>query len=84
MKYEIIKGKDDVYVLVISNIVVLVSRNIESITKEIQSDCANRQIKPTRAYEPVVFDVELPNTEEIPTKEDIKPQPRPIGRLFTL
>ena len=85
MKYEIIKDKEDLFVLVINNIVVLISRDMYSIFDEIVDDYENRRLNPRRTYNPARIDVELPK-EEI--KEDIPEQYTPadgsLGKLFNL
>lgn len=86
MKYEIIKDKEDLYVLTINNIVVLISRDISKITDEIHSDVENRKTNPRRTYKPAIIDVELPVKEDKPvtkpTKTVIKSTKDIWGDLF--
>lgn len=66
MKYEIIKDKEDLYVLVINNIVVLISRDLTAITSEILDDAQNRLTNPRRLYSPAIIHT---NAVKIPPKE---------------
>lgn len=77
MRYEIIKDKEDMYVLVINSIVVLISRDITVITGEIERDVANRKESPRRVYQPAIIDDTVVKLED-------KPQDRSLGSLFNI
>jgi hypothetical protein len=81
MKYEIIKDKEDLYVLVINNIVVLISRDLDSITNEIHNDAENRKKNPKRWYDPVKIDTA---DDKPPIIEQSIPNTSSLGRLFDL
>jgi hypothetical protein len=63
MKYEVIKDKEDLLVLVINGVVVLISRDLAAIFAEMENDYANRKTKPRRVYDSAVIDTELPIKE---------------------
>lgn len=55
MKYEILRDKTDLLVLVVNGIVILVSRDMSEVVREIQEDYENRKNKVKRIYEPAVI-----------------------------
>jgi len=99
MQYEIIKDKENLYVLIVNKIVVLISRDISRITDEIQKDARDRTINPRRVYQPAIIDVKLPkNTDKLQiigklpnktvNKKDIstnkEENTKALGELFNL
>ena len=95
MKYEIVKDKENLYVLIVNNITVLISRDLAEITAEIHKDAKDRTINPRRKYYPAVININLPkNTnklqiigklpEKVVIKKDISPDDGALGALFDL
>jgi hypothetical protein len=72
VKYEVIKDKEDLYVLVINGVVVMVSRDIYAITSEVCEDAKNRLISPKRTYVAAIIDVVSPENEDEVIKLPIK------------
>lgn len=68
MKYEIIKDKEDLLVLVINGVVVTISRDLDVIVQEIRDDYKNRKTSPRRTYDPAVIDGEVPIKKKESTK----------------
>jgi hypothetical protein len=81
VKYEIIKDKEDLLVLVTNNIVIAVSRDMSRIVEILQEDYSLRSVSYTKRYKPAV--IEAKDTSKGVT--DIKkPDDGSLGKLFTL
>jgi hypothetical protein len=85
VKYEIIKDKEDLYVLVINGVVVLISRDIYAITSEVCEDAKNRLISPKRTYVAAIVDIMSPENENEVANSPIKEiKNESIGNLLDL
>lgn len=81
MKYEIIKDKEDLLVLVSNNIVLAVSRDMSRIVEILQEDYSLRSVNYMKRYKPAVIETENTTKEN---KTGNAPDDGSLGKLFHL
>jgi len=88
MKYEIIKDKEDLLVLICNNIVIAVSRDMSRIVELMQEDYSLRSVQYTKRYKPAIIEAKTSTNEDKETRLGTYPNKDgddgSLGKLFSL